>query len=93
MPYKQAVTTLSVSCKDAGCRRSISQCPFLFCSDEILGAKCSVRVFDSKPRGLQDRTSPASLPCGLKQDPLTNPCLVLGQPRKTRPDITEKFVY
>ena len=28
----------------------------------------------------------------LEEDPLTNPCLVLGQPGKTRPDIAEKFV-
>ena len=67
--------------------------PILFCSDEILGAQRSVRVLDSKPRGLRVRTSPASLPCVLEQDPLTNPCLVLGQHRKTRPDITENFVY
>ena len=66
--------------------------PILFCSDEILGVQRSVRVLDSKPMGLRVRTSPASLPCVLEQDPLTNPCLVLGQPRKTRPDITEKFV-
>ena len=39
------------------------------------------------------QTLPALLPCVLEQDPLTNPCLVLGQPRKTRSDITEKFVY
>ena len=38
------------------------------------------------------RTSPASQPCVLEHDSLTNPCLVLGQPRKTRPNITEKFV-
>ena len=67
--------------------------PILFCSDEILGAQHSVRVLDSKPMGLRFRTSPASLPCVLEQDPLTNPCLVLGQPRMARPDITEKFVY
>ena len=42
--------------------------------------------------GLPDRTSPASLQCVLEQDPFY-PCLVLGQPRKTRPDITEKIVY
>ena len=47
----------------------------------------------SKPRGLRVRTSPASLPCVLEQEPLTNLCLVLGQPRKTRPDITEKCVH
>ena len=67
--------------------------PILFCSDEILGAQCSVRVLDSKPMGLRVRTLPASLSCVLEKDPLTNPCLVLGQPRQTRPDITEKFVY
>ena len=65
--------------------------PILFCSDEILGAQRSVRVLDSKPMGLRFRTSPASLPCVLEQDPLTNPCLVLGQPRMARPDITEKI--
>ena len=64
--------------------------PFLFCSDEILGAQRSVRVLDSKPMRLR---VPKSLPCVLEQDPLTNPCLVLGQPRKIHPDITEKFVY
>ena len=63
--------------------------PILFCSDEILGAQRRVRVLDSKSRGLRVRTSPASLPCVLEQGPLTNPCLVLGQPRKTCPDITE----
>ena len=67
--------------------------PILFCSGEILGAQRSVRVLDTKPRGLRVRALPASLPCVLEQDPLTNPCLVLGQPRKTRPDITEKIVY
>ena len=67
--------------------------PILFCSDEILGAQCSVGVLDAKPMGLRVRTSPASLPCVLEQDPLSNPCLVLGQLGKTRPDITEKFVY
>ena len=67
--------------------------PILLYSDEILGAQRSVRVLDSKQRGLLVRTSPTSLPCALEQDPLTNPCLVLGQPRKTRPDIAEKFVY
>ena len=67
--------------------------PILFCSDEILGAQRSVRVLDSKPIGLRYGTSPASLPCVLEQDPLTNSDLVLGQPRKTRPDITEKCVY
>ena len=67
--------------------------PILFCSGKILGAQRSVRVLDSKPRELQVRTSPASLPCVLEQDPLTNHCLVLGQRRKTRPDITEKIVY
>ena len=34
------------------------------------------------------RASPASLFCVLEQD--INPCLVLVQPRTTRPDITEK---
>ena len=67
--------------------------PILFCSGEILGAQRSVRVLDTKPRGLRVRALPASLPCVLEQDPLTNPCLVLGQPRKTRLDITEKIVY
>ena len=67
--------------------------PILFCSDEILGAHRSVKVLDSKPMGLRVQTSSASLPCVLEQDPLTNPCIVLGQPRKTRPDKTEKFVY
>ena len=67
--------------------------PILFCSDEILGVQRSVKVLDSKAMGLWVRTSPASLPCVLEQDPTTNPCLVLGQPRKTRPDITEKSVY
>ena len=64
--------------------------PILFCSDEILGVQRSVKVLYSKAMGLRVRTSPASLPCALEQDPTTNPCLVLGQPRKTRPDITEK---
>ena len=68
--------------------------PILFCVDEILGAQRSVRVLDSKPRGLRFEHHPRQvLPCVLEQDPLTNPCLVLGQPRKTRPDITEKIVY
>ena len=67
--------------------------PILFCSGEILGAQRSVRLLDSKPMGLRVRTSPASLPCVLEQDPLTNTCLVLCHSRKTRHDITEKFVY
>ena len=46
------------------------------------------------PKGLRFEHHPRQvLPCVPEQDPLTNPCLVLGQPRKTRPDITEKFVY
>ena len=52
--------------------------PILFCSGEILGAQRSVRVLDTKPRGLRVRALPASLPCVLEQDPLTNPCLISG---------------
>ena len=74
------MTTLPVLCQDAGC-------PILFCSDEIFGAQRSVRV-----QGVAGSKSPASLHCVLEQDPFY-PCLVLGQLRKTRPDITEKFVY
>ena len=86
------MTTLSALCQDAGCRsrKPYFWGPILFCSGEILGAQRSVRVLDTKPMGLRVRTLPASLPCVLEQDPLTNPCLVLGQPRKTRPDITKK---
>ena len=68
-------------------RKSYFWRTILFCSDEIFGAQRSVRV-----QGLRVRTSPASLPCVLEQDPFY-PCQVLGQPRKTRPGIAEKIVY
>ena len=52
----------------------------------------SGRVLDSRP-WLRVLASPASLRCVLEEDTLTmsviNPSLVLVQPRKTRPYITE----
>ena len=36
--------------------------------------------------------SPASLPCVLEQDTLINPSLVMVQPRKTNPYITERLL-
>ena len=47
----------------------------------------SGRVLDST-EGLRVRASPASLPCVLEQGHI-NPSLVLVQPRKTRPYITQ----
>ena len=42
--------------------------------------------------GLWVRASSLSLHCVLEQDIYINPCLVLVQPRKTHPDITEKLL-
>ena len=50
----------------------------------------SGRVLDSRPkdRGFE----PHWHHCVVSLSKTHNPCLVLVQPRKTRPDITEKFL-
>ena len=51
----------------------------------------SGRVLDSRPKGRGFRASPASLRCGPWARHIY-PCLVLVQPRKTRPYITERLL-
>ena len=48
-------------------------------------------TLDRGTEGLRVRASPASLCCVLEQDTL-NPSLVLVQPRRTRPFITERLL-
>ena len=60
----------------------------LFSCPCLLGGQwLSGRMFDSRPRV---RASPESLRCVLEQD--INPCLVLVQPRKICPFITERLL-
>ena len=56
---------------------------------EKVGAQwLSGRVLDSRPRVC--RFEPHRLHCGVVLEQDINPCLVLVQPRKAHPDITEK---
>ena len=51
----------------------------------------SGRVLDSRPRGRGVRASPTSLRCGPWARHI-DPSLVLDQPRKTRPCLTERLL-
>ena len=62
----------------------------IYCPDQLLERSGSVVSACIDIEGLWVRASQASLHCVLEQD--INPCLVLVQPRKRCPNITEKLL-